>query len=77
VALTGDDLTEYCLWRSCQDAQRSGEWDSFLAGLKPGAGLMASLDSFRFSGEPDQTATNDQQTIPSAFPRELLKNALK
>jgi len=36
VALTGDDLTEYCLWRSCQDAQRSGEWDSFLAGLKAG-----------------------------------------
>jgi hypothetical protein len=77
VALTGDDLTEYCLWRSGQDAQRGGEWDSFIDHLKPGTGLMASLDAFRFSGEPDQTATNDQQIIPSAFPRELLKNALK
>ena len=77
VALTGNDLTQYSLWRSGQDAQRGGEWDSFLAGLKPGAGLMASLDAFRFSGEPNQTVTNDQQNIPSAIPRELLKNALK
>lgn len=77
VALTGDDLTQYCLWRSGQDAQRGGEWDTFLAGLKPGTGLKTNLDAFRFSGEPDQTATNDQTTIPSTFPRGLLKDALK
>jgi hypothetical protein len=77
VALTGDELTEYCLWRSGQDAQHSGEWDSFLAGLKPGTGLMEKMGAFRFSGEPDQSVTNDQQNVPSVFPRELLKDALK
>jgi hypothetical protein len=79
VALTGDDLSEYCLWRSGQDAQHGGEWDAFLASLKPGDGLMEKLDAFRFTGEPSQVETNNQQNIPipSAYPRELLKNALQ
>src|ERR1035437_2443998 len=79
VLLTGDELTQYCLWRSGQDAQHGGEWDAFLARLKPGTGLKEKLDAFRFSGEPNQVETNDQQNIPipSAYPRELLKNALK
>jgi hypothetical protein len=79
VALTGNELSEYCLWRSGQDAQHGDEWDAFLAGLKPDAGLMEKLDAFRFTGEPSQVETNDQQNIPtpSAYPRELLKNALK
>ena len=77
VALTGDELTQYCFWRSSQDAQRGGEWDAFLAGLKPGTELLAKFDAFRFSDEQNLTATNGQQNITSARPRELLKNALK
>lgn len=79
VVLIGDDLMEYCLWRSSQDSQRGGEWDAFLAGLKPGTGLIERLEAFRFSGETDQVMTNGQQNIPSlsAYPRELLKSALR
>jgi len=79
VVLTGDDLTEYCLWRSSQDSQRGGEWDDFIAGLKPGNDLVQRLDAFRFSGEPQQVVTNGQQNLPgpSAYPRELLKNELQ
>ena len=79
VALNGDELTQYCLWRSNQDAQRGGEWDTFLTGLKPGTGLAEKINAFRFSSEVDSVLTNGQQNVPgpSADPRELLKNALK
>ncbi len=79
VALTGDDLLKYCLWRSGLDAQRGGEWDAFLAGLQPGGGWWRQLDAFRFSGEPAQVDTNSPQKIPlpSAYPRELIQKALE
>ncbi|MGD1087418.1 MAG: hypothetical protein ABR955_01650 [Verrucomicrobiota bacterium] len=79
VALTGDELTQYCLWRSSLDMQRGGEWDAFLSSLQPGTGLLERLDAFRFPGEPAQVETNAQQKIPgpSVYPRELLKSALR
>jgi hypothetical protein len=79
VALTGDELTQYCLWRSSLDMQRGGKWDAFLSGLQPGGGLVERLDAFRFPGEPAQVGTNVQQKIssPSDYPRELLKTALR
>ncbi len=79
VALTGDELTQYCLWRSSQDQQTGDEWDAFVASLQPGSGLAERLDAFRFQGEPVQTGTNGQQKIrsPSIYPRELLKAALR
>jgi len=79
VTLTGDGLTQYCLWRSSLDMQRGGEWDAFLSGLQPGSGLVERLDAFRFQGEPAQAGTNAQPTIPSpsVYPRELLKTALR
>jgi hypothetical protein len=79
VALTGDELTQYCLWRSSQDKQAGGEWDAFVASLQPGSGLVERLDAFRFPGEPAQVETNGQQKIPgpSVYPRKLLKTALQ
>jgi hypothetical protein len=79
VALTGDELAHYCLWRSSLDARRGGEWDAFLAGLRPGGGLAERLEAFRFSGEPAQAETNGPANLPgpSAYPRQLLKTALQ
>jgi hypothetical protein len=80
VVLTGDELTQYCLWRSSQEKQRGDEWDAFLAGLQPGSELVKKLDAFRFPDEPDQAGTNSQQPkipSPSVYPRELLKAALR
>jgi hypothetical protein len=78
VALTGDELTEYCLWRSSLDMQRGGEWDAFLSSLQPGADLIEKLDSFEFSSESDHGGTNSQNIIPTMadYPRELLKTAI-
>lgn len=79
VALGGDDLTGYCLWRCSLDAKRGEAWDAFLTGLEPGTGLMKQLDAFRFSDESDQAGTNNQQTISmtSKYARELLQGVLK
>ncbi len=76
MVLTGDELTQYCLWRSSQDAQHGSEWDDFVANLQPGSNLVEKIDAFRFQGEPDQVGTNKIPS-PSAYPRELLKAALQ
>ncbi len=79
VALTGDNLAQYCLWRCSQDEQRGGEWDAFLAGLKPDGNLLSKLNAFRFTNETDQVTHSREQKLvgPSSYSRELLKNALK
>jgi hypothetical protein len=76
VALTGDELTEYCLWRTSLDAKQAGEWDALLESLQPGNQLTNAINNFRFSGEPPSSATNNI-TSPSAFARELVTDALK
>ena len=65
VALTGDELTKYCLWRSSLESKLGDEWDMFLTRLKPGDGLMEKIDAFRFSGELDPAGTNQSQVISS------------
>ncbi len=79
VALTGGELTQYCLWRSSQDKQAGDEWDAFIASLQPGSNLVERIDAFRLPSEPAQAGTNGQQKIPSpsVYPRELLKAALQ
>ena len=78
VALIGDELMRYCLWRNGLDAERGSEWDAFLASLQPVTGLMEKIDAFQFSGKPNQAGTNSPQKIfnPSTHPRELFKAAL-
>jgi hypothetical protein len=79
VVLTGDELTEYCLWRGSLTAASGDAWDAFLAGLQPGAGLTNRLAAFRFPGEAEPPATNGPARMPglSAYPRELLNRALE
>ena len=79
VVLTGDELAQYCLWRSSLDKQQSGEWDAFVASLQPGNGLAERVEAFRFPGEPTQPGANGQENIPSpsAYARELFKTALR
>jgi len=79
VALTGEELTKYCLWRSSQDKLAGDEWDAFVASLQPGSNLVQRIDAYRLPGEPNQEGTNSQQETPSrsVLPRELLKTALR
>ncbi len=78
VALTGDELTKYCLWRSSLEPKFGDEWDAFLASLKPGADLVEKIDVFQFSGESNQAGTNQPPVISSLSTdlRSLLKKAL-
>jgi len=70
VALHGDDLVQYCLWRRSVDERRGAEWDAFVAGLNPAGDLVARVRAFRFAGE-------DTTGVSSSYPRGLLENALK
>lgn len=76
VAVSGDDLVQYCLWRCSQDTQRGGEWDAFLAGLKPEDDIRAKVSAFRFAGETEAQATN-YSVGSSLIPRELLEAVSK
>lgn len=78
VFLTGDELTKYCLSRFSLNAQHSGEWDAFVAGLKPDPDLMKEIDHFRFSDETNSADTNGLQSIriKSDDLRELLKGSV-
>jgi hypothetical protein len=56
VAVTGDALIQYCLWRGGLDQAQGEEWDRFLERLTPGDGLTNSVEGFRFSDEsPSET----------------------
>jgi hypothetical protein len=79
VALSGDGLTQYCIWRSGLDAKRGGEWDEFVAGLQPGRELAEKIEAFRFSkeDEPPETKEAKQNVGPSDIVRRLLVEAVK
>jgi len=57
VALTGQNLLEYCLWRQALSAKRAKEWDTFLDKLRPGPALAKAAEEFRFSGPLSPPAT--------------------
>ena len=81
IALTGDGLTQYCLWRNAQDTAHGAEWDAFLASLQPGTNLISRVDAFRFPDEPAAVPATSNPPPPApgptAFPRDLLKAALR
>jgi hypothetical protein len=79
VALTGEALSQYCLWRCSLEARQAAEWDAFVADLKLGDGLLEKLEAFRFTGEPKEPGMVGEQriAIPSDTPRDLLKTALR
>jgi len=55
VLLEGDELSKYDLWRSGLDEPAGREWDAFLAGLQPGAGLKKQIEAFRSAHGEDQS----------------------
>lgn len=79
VLLSGEELTQYCLWRAGLDEKEANEWDTLLAGLLPGDELKEKIETFRFSSEMLQTVASgqSQSTGPSDFIRSLLSDALK
>lgn len=52
LALQGQDLAEYVVWRNGLGEAEGRQWDAFVAALKPGQDLLARLQRFRFAGEP-------------------------
>jgi len=74
VVLTGDELTEYCLWHHSLDPNHRDAWDAFLASLQPDAGLKDRLEAFRFLEETSPSQTNT--ALVSTYVRNLIKSAI-
>ncbi|SPE59187.1 conserved hypothetical protein [Verrucomicrobia bacterium] len=73
LAMKGDDLLEYSLWRGALDAKQASEWEALLVHLEPGDQLRPKLDSFRFSSE----RRNKKSTSAADLPRGLIENGLE
>lgn len=58
VSLTGENLLNYCLWRTSLDEKAAVEWEQFLTDLKPGTDAIEKLNNFRFAGEPEPINAN-------------------
>jgi hypothetical protein len=78
VALTDAKLAQYAVWREALKPEEAVEWERFLASLKPGAALNASLQGFGFSGDPKPRPDNPDKQLSSLadLPRRLILEAL-
>ena len=76
IVLTGEDLSEYCLWRENLDEQQGRQWDDFLCSLGGGDNLIQKLEAFSFS-EPTGLKKQEIPSISPEKPIQLIKNALK
>jgi hypothetical protein len=75
LALSDEDLAQYCLWRENLVEENSKEWDSFILSLNPGEDLQEQLDTFRFSSDR-QKDPNEQKSDLAKEPRELILTGL-
>lgn len=55
VALSGEDLANYVAWYTGLEPNQREEWDEFLTGLRPGAGLSKAVSTFVFSQAGGET----------------------
>lgn len=74
VAVRGEALGTYALWRVSLDASRGEEWEAFLGGLSPGPDLASRISSFRFADEGP--AGGDQAKSLADAARGLILEAL-
>jgi len=79
VVLEGDDLATYVIWYNGLSRTETGEWDRFVAGCRPGAGLKPRLEAFRFAADPkpDPAKPDEKPGSLADTPRDLILAALK
>lgn len=78
VLLADADLAQYVVWYRALKPEESAAWDRFVAGLKPGDGLKAAIESFRFSSDakPDPRQPDKTPASLADTPRRLLLEKL-
>jgi hypothetical protein len=76
VRLRGQNLLNYCFWRTNLDEKKAAEWEQFLARLYPGSDSNEQLSNFKFVGEPVQIDSKAPKRL-SDIGRELIQFALR
>jgi len=68
VALRGQSLFGYCMWRNSLTQDELQQWSKFLNSTEPADEFMQRLEKFRFAGEPEE----DDGATRSGYVRELM-----
>ena len=76
IVLGPEALALYCTWRANLDQAQGKEWDTFVAGLKPGQDLEVRLKSFRFSSDQQKKADEEKSDL-AEMPRQLILAGLE
>jgi hypothetical protein len=74
VAVRGEALATYVMWRVSLDASRGEEWEAFLGGLSPGPDLASRISSFCFA-DKGPTAEDRPESLADT-PRSLILEGL-
>jgi hypothetical protein len=79
IVLSDGRLGEYVLWYRLLKPEEAAEWDRFLNGLKPGPGLKAAVEAFRFSTDPKPDRAKPKEHVASLAdtPRGLIHKGLE
>jgi hypothetical protein len=79
LLLSGETLAEYAVWYRALKKDEAAEWDEFIAGLKPGPGLKAAVQSFRFRADAKPDPKHPGEVPPSLAdtPRDLILRAME
>jgi hypothetical protein len=78
VVLTDELLAGYAVWYCALSPAHAKEWDRFVGGLKPGPGLKAAIEAFRFSTDPKPSSKEPERRADSLAdtPRTLILEGL-
>jgi hypothetical protein len=72
VALSGEDLFDYCRWWNGLDVDRQTEWKAFLETLEPGTELLIALRQFKFTDETGKQSLQGKHDYRSRVARSVL-----
>ena len=76
VILRGEELIQYCLWRSSLNSAQAAEWDVLLSEPRPVADWTNRLAAFRFSSESGKPQNSQPSASLADLPRELIQKGL-
>ncbi len=79
IVLSDANLAQYAVWHHALKPDETRQWEEFVGGLKPGPGLKAAVEAFRFSADPKPNPKKPKEHVASLAdtPRGLILQGLE